>query len=91
MTTGVKWGTLIADENGVIDGARLRALVSIALAIAGAIPLVLAMLGRVTDCGGAHLPLGAGILVAPLTSGRVVDAIRGLTSKGGASGEIPGG
>lgn len=78
----VRWGTLIADELGVIDPARVRALVSIALAIAGAIPLVLAMVGMTNDCGGSHLPLGAGVLVAPLTTGRVADAIRGLTSRG---------
>jgi hypothetical protein len=91
----VIWGTLIADSNGVVDFRRVRTLFSIALAIAGAVPLILAMLGvtwpGLAGCPGDHLPLGAGILVAPLTVGRATEFVRGLTSKGdGDGGNGPG-
>lgn len=71
----VLWSTLIFDEMGVIDYARVRALISILLALGGGVALLLSMAGVLHP--GEYVTLGTSSLVLPLTGGKIADAIVG--------------
>jgi hypothetical protein len=72
----VNWGTLIADREGVIDLKKVGSFVAILLALVGAVPLFLSMLGITFGPRTGDMTLGVAVLVTPLTAGRVTDAIR---------------
>jgi hypothetical protein len=76
----IQWGTLIAGENGAIDYARVRQLVSVVLALLGGgvvIAAVILELALKVDLPSGMVLIACGVLVGPLTGGQVADGIAG--------------
>lgn len=74
----IKWSTLIADDGGNIDYARLRSFVSVLLAVCGGALMIFAgamEIVREHDLPTDHVLLAAGALVLPLTGGRIADGV----------------
>jgi hypothetical protein len=76
----IRWGTLVADANGVIDFARVRQLVSVVLALVGGgvvIAAVILELALAVDLPSGMVLIACAVLVGPLTGGQVADGIAG--------------
>jgi|SRR6267378_2520892 len=70
----IRWQTLVADSDGVIDYVRVRSLVSILLAIgAGVMAVWVVFITRAINESLVGIAVGA--LVLPLTGGKIGDAI----------------
>lgn len=80
----IHWSTLIANSEGDIDYTRLRAFVSLILALSGGALMIFAGALEVIqnhDLPTDHVLLAAGALVLPLTGGRIADGIAGRLAK----------
>lgn len=84
----IQWSTLICDGNGVIDHKRVRSLLVMVLAVGGAVPLILSMLGIRVGPDTGHMALGAAVLVTPITAGRVTEAVLSWRRPALAPGEV---
>jgi hypothetical protein len=76
----IRWQTLIADDEGAIDFARMKQLVSIVLALVGGgvvIAAVILELALKVDLPSGMVLIACGVLVGPLTGGQVADGIAG--------------
>lgn len=74
----IKWFSLIADDAGTIDYVRVRALVSVMLALLGGAVMVAGAAMEIiwkTELPISQMMLAAGALVLPLTGGKVADAL----------------
>lgn len=70
----VKWSTLITDDQGDIDYARVRSLVSVILAtIGGCAAIWVIFVARQLNESLIYAMIGA--LVLPLTGGKIADAL----------------
>ncbi len=80
----IVWTSLIADEYGVIDYARLSRFVSVLLAVAAGIIVIV---GAVLELGfrvqlpSEHANTATWVMLAPITAGKVSDAIAGLLAR----------
>lgn len=89
----IRWQTLVADENGVIEYPRVRSLVSIILGIVGGVCAIwVIFIIRELNEGLVYAMIGA--LVLPLTGGKIADGVgawrdRSLSAKV-ISGVAPG-
>lgn len=89
----IRWSSLIADEGGTIDYARVRSLTSVVLAIVGGGSAVWVLF--VTRTIATELvAIMVAALVLPLTGGKIADVFSNVSQSKAATkiqtGEAPG-
>ena len=82
----VRWSTLVAGDNGVIDMVRLRGTASVLLAMCGGVLMIVVTLASLLTSLTIDLSLYAmmvGATIVPLTGGKIADSLTGrsLSSK----------
>lgn len=70
----IRWSTLVADDSGIIDYPRVRSLVSVILATLGGVAAVWVIF-LVREVNETLVGIVVAALVAPLTGGKIGDAI----------------
>lgn len=85
----IRWSTLIADEQGVIDYQRVRSLASVFLALVGGVCAVwVIFIVRELKHELVYAMIGA--LVLPLTGGKISDALQAVASKRASAAVVAG-
>ena len=72
----IRWSTFITDADGVVDYSRVRSLVSIGLAVLGALVLVAGAvmeIAKLVPVPFQYVLIVSGVLVIPVTGGQIGD------------------
>lgn len=82
MTLPLRVGSLIARPDGEIDYGRVRSLASVILALSAGLVACLVMAGTMTPDTDVFL-IGVSAMVAPLTGGKIMDAVAAMRARRG--------
>lgn len=76
----IRWSTLVADDQGVIDYSRVKSLIAVLLALcAGAVTtavVVVELVSPTKTVDATIFGIMVTALVLPLTGGKIADAIK---------------
>lgn len=77
----IQWRTLITDKDGIIEYERVRALAAVCLASLAGVATVWVVFLVNRNVNEALVGIMVGACVAPLTGGRIADAVQNSKNK----------